>query len=103
MAVSCGGFVVEVTGFEPVAPTLRMQRPHPCDQAICALTWGYVLNTSHHFARFRNVSRAERAQSCGWARSARPVGVSTMLHSVDQNDLVVFEDLVDDAVVASAR
>ena len=26
-----------------------------------------------------------------------------MLHSVDQNDLVIFEDLVDDAVVATPR
>ena len=26
-----------------------------------------------------------------------------MLHTVDQNDLVVFEDLVDDAVVATSR
>ncbi len=26
-----------------------------------------------------------------------------MLHTVDQNDLVVFEDLVDDAIVAASR
>ncbi len=26
-----------------------------------------------------------------------------MLHTVDQNDLVVFEDLVDDSVVATSR
>jgi len=54
---------VEVRGFEPLAPTLRMLRPYPSDRVICALTWGYVLNTSHRFAWFRNVSRTERARS----------------------------------------
>lgn len=54
---------MEVTGFEPVAPTLRTQRHHPSDPAICALTWGFVLNTFHCFASFFSVSRAERAQS----------------------------------------
>jgi len=94
---------VEVTGFEPVAPALRMLRPHPSDRAICALTWGFVLNTSHRFAWFRSVSRAERAQSCGWAGSTRPVHVPAVLHAVDQNNLLVFEDLVDDSVVATSR
>jgi hypothetical protein len=94
---------VEVRGFEPLAPTLRTQRPHPSDRAICALTWGFVLNTSHRFAWFRSVSRAERAQSCGWARSTRPVHVPAVLHAVDQNNLLVFEDLVDDSVVATSR
>jgi hypothetical protein len=36
-------------------------------------------------------------------RLTRPVHVSTVLHSVDQDDLIVFEDLVDDAVVATPR
>jgi len=45
-----GCIMVEVTGFEPVAPTLRMQRPYLSDRVICALTWGFVLNTSHRFA-----------------------------------------------------
>ncbi len=31
--------------------------------------------------------------------STVPVSVPAVLHAVDQNDLVVFEDLVDDAVV----
>ena len=47
--------MVEVTGFEPVAPTLRMLRPYLCDRVICALTLGFVLNTSHRFAWFRSV------------------------------------------------
>ena len=81
---------VEVRGFEPLAPTLRMSRPHPSDQGMCALTWGYALIASHRFAWFRIVSRTKRARSCGWARSVR---VSTMLHTVDQNDLVIFKDL----------
>jgi hypothetical protein len=94
---------VEVTGFEPVAPTLRMQRPHPSDRAIRALIWGFVLSTSHRFAWFRSVSRAERAQSFDRMRSTRPVHVPAVLHAVDQNDLVVFKDLVDDAVVTTSR
>ncbi len=84
-------------------PTLRMLRPHPSDRVICALTWGFVLNTSHRFAWFRSVSRAERAQSCGWARSTLPVHVPAVLHTMDQNNLLVFKDLVDDSVVATSR
>ena len=60
----------------------------------------FVPNTSHRFAWFLSVSRTKRARSCGWAR---PVRVSAMLHMVDQNDLVVLEHLVDDAVVATSR
>ena len=37
--------------------------------------------------------------SAGW--SAWSVDAPTMLNPVDQNDLVLFEDLVDDAVVAA--
>ncbi len=48
---------VEVRGFEPLTPTLRTLRPHPRDQAIYALTWGFVLIASHRFAWFRTVSR----------------------------------------------
>jgi hypothetical protein len=36
-------------------------------------------------------------------RSAWPVRVSAVLHTVDQNDLVVFKDLVDNAIVATPR
>ena len=86
-----------------MAPTLRVLGPHPCDRAIWPLTWGFVLNTSHRFAWFRIVSRAERAQSCGWARSTRAVRVSTMLHAVDQNELVILEDRKDDAGIATWR
>ena len=88
---------MEVTGFEPVAPALRTLRPHPSDRAICALTWGIALIAPHRFAWFRSVSRTGRA------RPMWPVRVSAMLHSVDQNDLVVFEDLVDDAVFTPSR
>ncbi len=72
---------MEVRGFEPLAPTLRTQRPHPSDRAICTLTWGFLLNTSHRFAWFRSVSRAERAQSvcvpCGRYPEYRAVPFST--------------------------
>jgi len=68
-----------------------------------ALTGGFALIVSHRFAWFLSVSRTKRARSCGWARSARPVHVSAVLHTVDQNDLVVFKDLVDDAVATAAR
>jgi hypothetical protein len=36
-------------------------------------------------------------------RSTWPVRIPAVLHSVDQNDLVVIEDLVDDAIVATPR
>ncbi len=36
-------------------------------------------------------------------QSTWPVRVSAMLYTMDQNDLVVFEDLVDDAVIATPR
>jgi len=38
-------------------------RPHPSDRVICALTWGFVRNTSHRLAWFRSVSRTERARA----------------------------------------
>ena len=34
--------------------------------------------------------------------SARSVHLSTVLYSVDEHDLLVFEDLVDDAVIAAS-
>ena len=36
-------------------------------------------------------------------RSTRPVCLSAVLYTVDQNDLVIFEELIDDAIVATPR
>lgn len=48
-----GSQSVNVTVSESTIPTLRTQRPQPCDRGKHALTWGFALNTSHRFAAFR--------------------------------------------------
>ncbi len=55
--------MVEVRGFEPLAPTLRMQRPHPSDRGKRALTGGNARNVSRRFSWFLSVSRTRRARS----------------------------------------
>ena len=62
-----------MTGFKPVAPTLRMQRSHPSDRAKTGPDGGNALNISRRFSWFLIVAEECSPHSSAGEKHSRAI------------------------------